>query len=80
MVNYNGTVQNSLGLRDVIQFIYGEDGMDGAYIEWQQIEIFHLNNQEFEYNYQVDVTDPAGGFIPGVLQVGIDDSFLELQA
>ena len=25
-------------------------------------------------------TDPAGGFLPGVLQVGIDDSSLELQA
>ncbi|KAI0286600.1 beta and beta-prime subunits of DNA dependent RNA-polymerase [Russula aff. rugulosa BPL654] len=78
MVNYDGTVRNSLG--DVLQFIYGEDGMDGAYIERQRIETFHLNNREFEHNYRVDVTDPAGGFLPGVLQVGIDDSSLELQA
>jgi DNA-directed RNA polymerase II subunit RPB1 len=28
-VNYDGTVWNSLG--DVLQFIYGEDGMDGTY-------------------------------------------------
>jgi DNA-directed RNA polymerase II subunit RPB1 len=28
----------------------------------------------------VDVTDPAGGFLLGVLQVGIDDSSLERQA
>ncbi|KAH9016312.1 hypothetical protein EDB85DRAFT_1898186 [Lactarius pseudohatsudake] len=33
MVNYNGTVQNSLG--DVLQFIYREDGMDSAFIKWQ---------------------------------------------
>ncbi|KAH9170999.1 beta and beta-prime subunits of DNA dependent RNA-polymerase [Lactarius sanguifluus] len=78
MVNYDGTVRNSLG--DVLQFIYGEDGMDGAFIERQRIETFHLSDREFEHNYRVDVTDPAGGFLPGVLQVGIDDSSLELQA
>ena len=78
MVNYDGTVRNSLG--DVLQFIYGEDGMDGAYIERQRIETFHLNDREFEHSYRVDVTDPAGGFLPGVLQVGIDDNSLELQA
>ncbi|TFY81801.1 hypothetical protein EWM64_g2217 [Hericium alpestre] len=78
MVNYDGTVRNSLG--DLIQFVYGEDGMDGAFIERQHIDTFSLNNQEFEHNYRVDVTDPSGGFLPGVLQVGIDDSSLELQA
>ncbi|KAL0945704.1 hypothetical protein HGRIS_014853 [Hohenbuehelia grisea] len=78
MVHYDGTVRNSLG--DLIQFVYGEDGMDGAFIEKQTIETFGLNNREFEHNYRVDVTDPAGGFLPGVLQVGIDDSSLELQS
>ncbi|KAF9466907.1 beta and beta-prime subunits of DNA dependent RNA-polymerase [Collybia nuda] len=78
MVCYDGTVRNSLG--DLIQFVYGEDGMDGAFIEKQNIETFGLNNEEFEHNYRVDVTDPAGGFLPGVLQVGIDDSSLELQS
>ncbi|KAL0955363.1 hypothetical protein HGRIS_001611 [Hohenbuehelia grisea] len=76
--HYDGTVRNSLG--DLIQFVYGEDGMDGAFIEKQTIETFGLNNREFEHNYRVDVTDPAGGFLPGVLQVGIDDSSLELQS
>ncbi|KAF8972572.1 hypothetical protein BDZ97DRAFT_1901130 [Flammula alnicola] len=78
MVCYDGTVRNSLG--DLIQFVYGEDGMDGAFIEKQTIETFGLNNREFEHNYRVDVTDPSGGFLPGVLQVGIDDSSLDLQA
>jgi hypothetical protein len=36
MVNYDGTVRNSL--EDVLQFIYGEDGMAGAFIERQRIE------------------------------------------
>ncbi|KAI0063081.1 beta and beta-prime subunits of DNA dependent RNA-polymerase [Artomyces pyxidatus] len=78
MVCYDGTVRNSLG--DLIQFVYGEDGMDGAFIERQHIDTFDLNHREFEHNYRVDVTDPAGGFLPGVLQVGIDDSSLELQS
>ena len=77
MVHYDGTVRNSLG--DLIQFVYGEDGMDGAYIERQNIETFALTDKEFEHDYRVDVTDPSGGFLPGVLQAGLDDSSLELQ-
>ncbi|KAJ7596384.1 DNA-directed RNA polymerase II, subunit 1 [Mycena floridula] len=77
MVCYDGTVRNSLG--DLIQFTYGEDGMDAAFIEKQNIDTFTLNNKEFEHNYRVDVTDPSGGFLPGVLQVGLDDSSVELQ-
>ncbi|KIK60686.1 hypothetical protein GYMLUDRAFT_43543, partial [Collybiopsis luxurians FD-317 M1] len=77
MVHYNGTMRNSLG--DLIQFVYGEDGMDGAFIKKQNIDMFSLNDQKFEHNYCIDVTDPAGGFLPGILQVGIDDSSLELQ-
>ncbi|KAL5518423.1 RPO21_1 [Sanghuangporus vaninii] len=77
MVHYDGTVRNSLG--DLIQFVYGEDGMDGAFIERQSIKTFGINDREFEHRYRVDVTDPKGGFLPGVLQVGIDDSSLELQ-
>jgi DNA-directed RNA polymerase II subunit RPB1 len=80
MVCYDGTVRNSLG--DLIQFVYGEDGMDGAFIERQCIDTYELSDRLFERTYRVDVTDRAGGFsfLPGVLQVGIDDSSLELQA
>ena len=77
IVHYDSTVRNSLG--DLIQFIYGEDGMDGAFIEHQKIVTFALNNKEFEHKYRVDVTDKEGGFLLGVLQIGIDDSSLELQ-
>ncbi|KAI0809109.1 beta and beta-prime subunits of DNA dependent RNA-polymerase [Irpex lacteus] len=77
-VCYDGTVRNSLG--DLIQFVYGEDGMDGAWIERQNLETYALNNREFEHDFRVDVTDPAGGFLPGTLQAGLDDSSLELQA
>lgn len=33
MCRYDGTVRNSAG--DVVQFLYGEDGMDGVRIEGQ---------------------------------------------
>jgi len=77
-VYYDGTVRNSLG--DLIQIVYGEDGMDGAFIECQYIDTSGFNNKDFEDTYCVDVTDPARGFLPGVLQVGLDDNSLELQA
>ena len=35
--------------------------------------------REFEHNHRADVTDPEGGFLPGVLRVGVDDRSLELQ-
>lgn len=77
-VCYDGTVRHSLG--DLIQFVYGEDGMDGTFIEKQNITTFGVNHVQFKHNYHVDVVDPAGGFLPGVLQVGVDDSSPELQA
>jgi DNA-directed RNA polymerase II subunit RPB1 len=51
MVCYDGTVCNSLG--DLIQFVYGEDSMDGAFIKRQNIDTFSLNNKELEHNYQL---------------------------
>ncbi|KAJ8073228.1 DNA-directed RNA polymerase II core subunit rpo21 [Marasmius tenuissimus] len=53
--------------------------MDSAFIEKQSTNMFGLNNKEFKHIYRVDVTDPSGGFLPDVLQVGLDDSSLELQ-
>ncbi|KAG1741771.1 DNA-directed RNA polymerase II, subunit 1 [Suillus paluster] len=67
MVHYDGT------------FVYGEDGMDGAFIERQKIETFGLDNEAFEHNYRVDVTDGKNGFLPNTLQIGVDDSSMELQ-
>jgi len=67
---------------DLVQWIYGsygETGMNGLFIEKRTIDTFGLNDREFEHNYRVDVTDPAGGCLPRVRQVGVDDSSLELQ-
>ncbi|KAI0242607.1 DNA-directed RNA polymerase II core subunit rpo21 [Massospora cicadina] len=57
MVNYDGTVRNSLG--QVIQFCYGEDGMDAAFVEKQSFDSLRLSNAEFEEMYCLTVT-PAG--------------------
>lgn len=76
MVCYDGMVRNSLG--DLIQFVCREYGIDSAFIEKQTIKTFHLNDREFEHNYRLDVADPTGGFLPGVLWICIDDSSLKL--
>ncbi|KAJ7836355.1 DNA-directed RNA polymerase II, subunit 1 [Mycena olivaceomarginata] len=78
MVCYDGTVRNSLG--DLIQFVYGEDGMDGAFIEKQNVDTFACSDAAFRHDYKVDVTDENHRFSTGVLQLGLDDSSLELQA
>lgn len=43
---YDGTVRNSVG--DVIQFLYGEDGMDGAAIESQTMEHLRWDRKKLE--------------------------------
>ena len=54
-------------MSDLIQFVYGGDGMDGAFTEEQSIKC------------RIDVTIPTGDILPGVLQVCGDTSSLELQ-
>ena len=50
MINYDGTARNSLG--QVIQFLYGEDGIAGEFIEDQKFETLLLDNDELEKNYK----------------------------
>ena len=45
-VRYDGTVRNSIN--DVLQFVYGEDGMDGAAVEHQNIDLVTLSRDELE--------------------------------
>lgn len=79
-VCYDGTVRNSLG--DVLQFVYGEDGMDGAFIEFQQIDLYFMSEQAFYQRYRVDMLgaeDENAMLREGVLQIGLDVGSLELQ-
>ncbi|KAL4997869.1 hypothetical protein BDV10DRAFT_168680 [Aspergillus recurvatus] len=57
MVKYDGTVRNSLG--DIIQFIYGEDGLDGAHIEHQKVDILTCSDEKFKERFRIDLMDPA---------------------
>jgi len=77
-VSYDGTVRNSLN--QIIQFSYGEDGMDGGSFEEQRLITHFLSDERFERMFKVDVTEAEWALAPGVLQVGIDSSSLELQA
>ncbi|KAJ3106572.1 DNA-directed RNA polymerase II subunit rpb1 [Phlyctochytrium bullatum] len=56
MAKYDGTVRNATG--DIIQFCYGEDGMDGARVEFQIFESMKISDKQFENKYKVDITDP----------------------
>ncbi|KAI8344064.1 hypothetical protein BC941DRAFT_407662, partial [Chlamydoabsidia padenii] len=63
MVKYDGTVRNSLG--DIIEFCYGEDGMDGCSVEKQKLVSLRASDKQFEERYRVDLAD--GGFRKGAL-------------
>ncbi|KAI1965369.1 DNA-directed RNA polymerase II core subunit rpo21 [Ophidiomyces ophidiicola] len=66
MVKYDGTVRNSLG--DVIQFLYGEDGLDGAFIENQRVDIIKCSDEQFRNRFRVDLMDPTKSLSAEVLE------------
>jgi DNA-directed RNA polymerase II subunit RPB1 len=63
MVKYDGTVRNSLG--DVIQFLYGEDGMDSVWIEYQKVDSLKMKKKEFDrvYKFEIDRDDWAPDYM-----------------
>eukprot|EP00898_Chlorokybus_atmophyticus_P000376 jgi/Chlat1/1339/Chrsp119S01776 len=90
MVKYDGTIRNSLG--DVIQFLYGEDGMDAVYIESQKLESLRPNRKQFDniYRFEVERTGFADTYLePEVIddlvsnpevQASLDEELKRLQA
>lgn len=66
MVKYDGTVRNSMG--DVMQFLYGEDGLDGAHIENQRVDVIRCSDEQFRNRYRVDLMDPEKSLSPDVLE------------
>ena len=55
MVCYDGTVRNAVG--QVIQFRYGEDGLAGEHVEFQNLKTIQLSNSAFEKKYKFDPTN-----------------------
>lgn len=53
MVNYDGTVRNAVG--HLVQLRYGEDGLDGTWVENQTVGTLKPTNALFEKEYHLDV-------------------------
>ncbi|CAI4328104.1 CMF_HP2_G0007430.mRNA.1.CDS.1 [Saccharomyces cerevisiae] len=68
MVHYDNTTRNSLG--NVIQFIYGEDGMDAAHIEKQSLDTIGGSDAAFEKRYRVDLLNTDHNLDPSLLESG----------
>eukprot|EP01132_Coremiostelium_polycephalum_P012859 gene12859-15717_t len=62
-VKYDATVRNSLG--DVIQFAYGEDGLDSCFVENQNFDSLRKDNNDLikTYRHQIDKPDYGEGWI-----------------
>ena len=63
MVRYDGTVRNSRG--DIVQFLYGEDGMDAAFVENQKFDNLTLNTKKFEDMFKFKLDDLDFGYHRG---------------
>jgi len=60
MARYDGTLRTSGG--QIVQFLYGEDGMDAVWIERQQFDSLTLAKAEFEKRFSMVTSDPDFGF------------------
>lgn len=58
MVKYDGTVRTSK--EQVIQFLYGEDGMAGEHIEDLSIQLYNWNNDQVEQKCNFMPKDKKG--------------------
>ncbi|CAI8497078.1 unnamed protein product [Hanseniaspora opuntiae] len=68
MVHYDGTTRNSLG--NVIQFIYGEDGLDAGHVEKQSIDTIPGSDAAFEKKYRLDVMNKDTQMVRLLLESG----------
>ncbi|KAF2743054.1 beta and beta-prime subunits of DNA dependent RNA-polymerase [Sporormia fimetaria CBS 119925] len=70
MVKYDGTVRNSMG--DIVEFVYGEDGLDGAHIENQKVDTIVMSDARFEQSYKVNVMTHELPISAAILDVAHD--------
>lgn len=59
MVRYDGTVRNSVN--HIVEFLYGEDGMDATYLEDQSLRTLRMSNDKLRNEYFLDPMDPKFG-------------------
>ncbi|KAF1954657.1 beta and beta-prime subunits of DNA dependent RNA-polymerase [Byssothecium circinans] len=67
MVKYDGTVRNSMG--DIVEFVYGEDGLAGEKIEKQKIDTVAISQKKLEKRYKMDVMSNTPPIPPSRLEV-----------
>jgi len=60
MARYDGTVRTSG--EQVVQFLYGEDGMDAVWIERQDFDSLTLAKKEFDRSYVMTTSDADFGY------------------
>ncbi|RFU26646.1 hypothetical protein B7463_g9701, partial [Scytalidium lignicola] len=70
MAKYDGTVRNSLG--DIVQFVYGEDGLDGVIIEKQRVDHINMSDDAFAARFRLDVMDGKNAVSPDLLEHAAD--------
>ncbi len=56
MAKYDGTLRTSGG--NIVQFLYGEDGMDAVWIEKQSFDSLLYNEKSFEDKFVMRTSDP----------------------
>jgi DNA-directed RNA polymerase II subunit RPB1 len=64
MGRYDSTLRNARGC--VMQFLYGEDGMDAQRIEFQRFDSYTLSEEEFRNRYFFNLSSPRLGELPWV--------------
>lgn len=57
-VHYDNTIRNSNN--KIVQFLYGEDGLDPRYIEKQKMKLYGYNNVTMENKYRLTESDIKG--------------------
>ena len=66
-VRYDGTVRDSHG--NVIQFTYGEDGLDGTHIEGQKVDTMTVSDEVMRKRFFVDIMNDDDPFRNRLMQV-----------
>ncbi|WIA28234.1 hypothetical protein OEZ86_010790 [Tetradesmus obliquus] len=77
IIKYDGTVRNSAG--DVVQFLYGEDGMDAVRIEGQSIEHLKWDRSKVAKTFSYEGLTPAAANWLGQQQLEDVNSKVEVR-
>ncbi|OWB54506.1 hypothetical protein B5S28_g355 [[Candida] boidinii] len=68
MVHYDSSIRNSVG--DIIQFLYGEDGLDATQVEKQTVDTIPGSTAAFEKRYRVDLMNAEKSIRPDYIEYG----------